>query len=247
MSAIFTAVSQMPECSGLRLELLSAFALRSQGAPWTVPVSAQKLLAFLALQGRPTQRAIVASRLWVHGSEPRALASLRSVLWRLGVSFPSLVTVSGSLLQLSEAITVDVHGVEAQARRLIGQTIEPSTPADLLFSSSDLRADLLPDWADEWVLVERERLRQLRLHALESMAERLTRLRRHALAVDAAMAAVALDPLRESAHRVLIAAHLAEGNRAEALRQFRAYRTVIRRDVGLGPSPDIVALVRDLL
>jgi DNA-binding SARP family transcriptional activator len=69
------------------------------------------------------------------------------------------------------------------------------------------------------VLVERERFRQLRLHALEALCRRLTGDGLHAEAVDAGIAAIAAEPLRESAHRALMSAHVAEGNRGEAMRQ----------------------------
>jgi Bacterial transcriptional activator domain. len=57
------------------------------------------------------------------------------------------------------------------------------------------------------------------------------------------LAAVSGEPLRESAHRQLIEVHLAEGNRVEALRQYEAYRQLMRDELGLGPSPHIVNLV----
>ncbi|MGW2671050.1 AfsR/SARP family transcriptional regulator [Streptomyces sp. NPDC001272] len=80
--------------------------------------------------------------------------------------------------------------------------------------------DLLPGWDDEWTLFERERLRQLRLHALESLSARLTSSGRHALALDAALTCVSIEPLRESAHRAVVAVHLAEHNAVEAVSQY---------------------------
>ncbi|HEY6203669.1 MAG TPA: bacterial transcriptional activator domain-containing protein [Candidatus Limnocylindria bacterium] len=79
--------------------------------------------------------------------------------------------------------------------------------------------ELLADWCDEWVLLERERLRQLRLHALEVLTQRLVTVGRYADAMEVALAALRSEPLRESAHRAVISVHLAEGNRSEALRQ----------------------------
>jgi hypothetical protein len=39
------------------------------------------------------------------------------------------------------------------------------------WSSARFQGELLPDWQDDWLIVDRERLRQLRLHALERLAE----------------------------------------------------------------------------
>lgn len=78
------------------------------------------------------------------------------------------------------------------------------------------------------------------------MCERLTALGRYGQAVDAGLAAVQGEPLRESAHRALIAVHLAEGNHAEALRQYRWFRQLLADELGLRPSARIVGLMGSL-
>ena len=60
--------------------------------------------------------------------------------------------------------------------------------------------DVLPDWYDDWIDTERERF-QIRLHALERLCERLTVERRFGEALQAGLAALRTEPLRESAHR----------------------------------------------
>jgi two-component SAPR family response regulator len=106
-----------------------------------------------------------------------------------------------------------------------------------------LSGDLLPDWDEEWIQFERERLRQLRVHALEALCHRLSAAGRHAEAIDAGQAAVAAEPLRESAQKTLIAAHLAEGNLCEARRQFGLYRDVLWDSLCLSPSEDLQAML----
>ena len=103
--------------------------------------------------------------------------------------------------------------------------------------------ELLPGWYDDWLLLERERVRQLRLHALEAVAGVLADEGAYALAVEAALAAVRADPLRESAHRVLIAVHLREGNRSEAVRSYWTCRDLLARELGVGPSARLDELV----
>jgi DNA-binding SARP family transcriptional activator len=93
------------------------------------------------------------------------------------------------------------------------------------------------------VLIERERFRQLRLYALETLCERFTAAGRIAEATQAGLAAVACEPLRESSHRALVKAHLADGNAGEALRQYRLYRELVRTQLGLEPSPRMDELV----
>ena len=109
-----------------------------------------------------------------------------------------------------------------------------------------LAAELLPDWYDEWVLIERERYRQVGLHALESLCRAADRETPFGRALETGLAAVAGEPLRESAHRALIKAHLAEGNVSEAIRQYRVYRELLRDQLSLDPSPAMEALVGGL-
>jgi DNA-binding SARP family transcriptional activator len=94
--------------------------------------------------------------------------------------------------------------------------------------------------------MEREHYRQLRLHALESLSEKLTAQGRYAQAVEAGIAAVAAEPLRESAHRTLMKAHLGEGNMTEALHQYRTFRQLLHDELDLGPSEAMEELVREL-
>ncbi len=227
-----------------RLVLLDGFELRRGGRVVPVPMTVQRVLAFLALHDRMLPRSQVAGTLWLDASEERATASLRSALWRLRRPGDALVEVSSSHLQLAAGVTVDYREVVGHARALLDEASEGEA---LERNAGCLSRELLPGWWEDWVLVERERFRQLRLHALEARCRRLMRVGRFAQAVEAGLAAVALEPLRESAHRLLISVHLAEGNRAEALRQYRAYQRLLREELALDPSPQIQALLGELL
>ena len=96
---------------------------------------------------------------------------------------------------------------------------------------------------EDWVLVEREHYRQIRLHALERIALELAAEGRFGRAAETALAAVATEPLRESAHRALISIHLAQGNRSEAIRQYCIYRRILREELDIEPSSQMEQLV----
>jgi len=106
-----------------------------------------------------------------------------------------------------------------------------------------LSMDLLPDWTEDWVLVKRDHHTQLRLRALEALSLRLSEMRRFGEAVQAAMLAVAREPLRESAQRTLVQVHLAEGNVAAALKQYVSFRELLLEELNLEPSPEMQSLV----
>ncbi|MFD7654171.1 BTAD domain-containing putative transcriptional regulator, partial [Actinosynnema sp. NPDC059797] len=110
-----------------------------------------------------------------------------------------------------------------------------------------LKAELLPGWDHVWLQAEQDWWREARLRALEALSGRFRSAGDRNRAHQAALAAVQSDPLRESAHRTLVELHLAEGNPAQALRQYTAYRLRLRSELGLEPSPEIHRLVRPLL
>lgn len=214
------------------LALLGGFELRVDGSPVTVPRSVERLLALLALEGRPHMRLHFAMRLWPDWNEERSNANLRSALWRLRRMGHPLVLSENGRLALRDEVDVDITRLLTQANALVSRA---ECPPDLL-DPRPLFQDLLPDWYDEWVLIEQERLRQVRLRALEALSLRLSEAGRFADAVEAALAAVHIEPLRESGHRALIHVHLTEGNRGEAFRQYERLRRILQEEIGVVPT-----------
>jgi SARP family transcriptional regulator, regulator of embCAB operon len=227
--------------------LLGGFHLRGSGRPLSgVPRTSQRLLAFLALHDHVVNRAAIAGTLWPEASERHAYANLRAALVRLERACRGVLQAGRLELRLAEGVSVDVGHARALAWRLLdpGAELRPSDHSPDALAC--LSADLLPGWYDDWVLSEGEDWRQLRLHALEALADRLTAIGRWGEAADAAGAAVRAEPLRESANGALIRVHLAEGNQSEAVRQFDRYRSLLGAELGLEPTPRLRRLVRDL-
>jgi DNA-binding SARP family transcriptional activator len=229
--------------AGIRLTLLNAFELESDGNPVPLPMSSQRLLAFLALHPRPLLRPFVAGTLWPETTDDRAHASLRSALWRVHRLGHGLIDANGSQLRLGPGVEVDMRDAETLARRVLD-----GSDTDIPMSDpSQLFDDLLPDWYEDWVLLERERFRQLRLRALDALCDRLMSAGRLDEASDVGLAALAAEPLRESAHRALVRIHLAEGNAGEALRQYRLCRSLLGEQLGIGPSEQMEQLVGSVM
>ena len=215
------------------LGLLQGFRLERDGGSFELPLGIQRLVAFLAVHNRPVLRLFVAGNLWIDSSEEHASANLRTALWRLHRLGFQLVDATRSHLSLAPGVVVDLHHLSDRSRTVLRRETAPTRDdLDAILPGGDL----LPDWYDEWVLVEREQFRQLRLLALETLCTDLAATGSYAAAVVAGMACVAAEPLRESAHRALIGVHLDEGNRVEAIRQFRLYETLVRDELGVEPS-----------
>ncbi len=209
-----------------------------------VPEGSKRLLAFVALRHGRVERRVAAGVLWPSNDDDRAAGNLRSALWRLRRAGIDLLDADKWSIELRHGVSVDLHHMMEWADRLIGNT---ALPGDLVMFRNRIDGlDLLPGWYDDWAVLERERIRQRMLHALEALSNLLVGAGRCAEAVDVAMAVVNAEPLRESAQRVLFEVHLAEGNCGEALRTYDVFRTLARRELGVDPSRDFTARARAL-
>jgi DNA-binding SARP family transcriptional activator len=225
------------------LQLLGGFNLMVDGRPFHLPRAEQRVLACIALGDRPQARSRLAGRLWPDAAERRALARLRTALWRLRQPGRLLVDGTPDTVGLGDGVVVDVHELTGLVHQFLDAPIEADAPSLTELAGA---GELLPEWEDEWLVPQRERFRQIRLHALERLGERLAEEGRFGRAVEISLAVVADDPLRESAQRVLIKVYAAEGNVHEAIAQYLAYRRVMRDELGLEPSPQMEALIDQL-
>jgi DNA-binding SARP family transcriptional activator len=212
---------------------------------------AQRLLALLALQGR-RPRIYLAGILWPDSTESHASGSLRATVWQIGNEAPGLLVQDRRSVGLHPEIQIDVRDVTACADRIAEvarkQTAHPVSYSELNDCLAQLvGGELLPGWYADWVVFERARLQQVRLRALETLAELLLARGMHSQALTAAMAAIAIEPLRESAVRALIGVHIADGNFSEALHEYHAFHRRLMRELGVPPSPQLEALMRPLL
>jgi DNA-binding SARP family transcriptional activator len=233
-----------------RSDLLGESAVLLFGGPYVVqnggrlevPDGSKRLLVFVALSTGRVDRRYAAGSLWPEGSDERAGGNLRSALWRLKCAGIDVLETDKCTLGMRRGTVVDVGVVGDWATRLVDGSATQTDLCQLNWRWDAM--DLLPGWYDDWVIFERERIRQRLLHALEALSRRLVAMNRCAEAVDAAISAVSADPLRESANQVLIEAHLAEGNLIEARRTYERYRDSVGRELGVEPGEQLASLLR---
>lgn len=188
----------------------------------------------------------MAGTLWPESSDSHAGASLRSAVSRLDAPSRRALNVTAADMGLAEGVVVDVHGSQSLAHRLISRDA-PSSDNDISGPAvTALSSDLLPGWYDDWAVIAAEDWHQLRMHALEAVAARLTAADRLPEAAGAAMAAVRAEPLRESARAALIRVHMAEGNQSNALGEFERYRVLLRAELGIEPTARLSQLLSGL-
>jgi DNA-binding SARP family transcriptional activator len=224
-----------------RLSLLGAWQLVGVGCTVEVGTNGRRLFALLALRG-PCDRAYLSGILWPDCTDPHAYGNLRATLYRLHRrQLADVLWFANGVLSLRAEVEVDVRRLLVTAYAVLDGTLRTPDRSTLRELSGE---DLLVGWYEDWVLLERERLRQLRLHALELLSAQLLAAGDATAAGEAALAALAVEPLRESAHRAVIRALLAEGNRAQALQQLSRLRHVLRKELGVEPSTLVTDLFR---
>jgi DNA-binding SARP family transcriptional activator len=236
--------------NGISLRVLGKFELNVGGHSVSLGVTSQRLLTLLAIRSDQVRsgqvlRGHAAGKLWPETRSARAAANLRSAIWRLQQSCAGVVDASFYDLRLASEVSVDICEVSSIAFGLLLPSSELGPEQLRTAMRCNFYDDIDPDLGDdEWLVAERERFRQLRIHALESLADKLIDAGSHGAAVEAALGAIRADPFRESAYGLLIRAYLAEGSHLEARRQYNAYRDLLRRELGLEPSAEFTALLR---
>jgi DNA-binding SARP family transcriptional activator len=193
---------------------------------------ARRLLAYLALHEHPVARARAAADLWADVPEEVGRANLRRALWHVPRGWVDAV---------GEELVLNSESDLPFARRVAASALA-GTP--LAFEEIGLLThDLLPGWHDEWALEVQDSYRLLRVQALEAACRTLSAAGSYALATQAGAAALAAEPLRESAAEALIEAHLAQRNRYEAMMCFRSLARRLERELGVAPDPGLAARV----
>lgn len=227
--------------AGLRLQLLGRFACESSWSPIDLPFGMQRLAAYLAIRG-PSHRCMIAGSLWPEVPDAQALASLRTGVWRMNKLAHGLLEVHGARLRISANTWIDSKAQEEFATRVLGACLVDASGYDRDLETL-YRPELLPGWYDDWVVFERQRLNQLRLHALELAARHLTQREELDIALRLALEAVRAEPLRETANAVLMSVYLAEGNVSDAIHHYAAFRALLQRELGLEPSTRLTRLL----
>jgi DNA-binding SARP family transcriptional activator len=205
----------------------------------------ESLLAYLVLhRNAPQSRAHLSYLFWLDSTESQARANLRKQLYHLRRSLPDaeqFLYADHKVLQWQPdaPFSLDVADFEDALDR----AQEAEHAGDLAGLQEALeqavaayRGDLLPSCYDDWVLTERERLRQAFARTVERLIEVLESQRRYPAAIREAQRLLRHDPLQEATYRRLMRLHALNGDRAYALRTYHSCATVLQRELDVEPS-----------
>jgi len=237
----------------LNLQVLGAFRVQdSAGAE--IRIASRKgraLLAYLALRpGESHSRDRLATLLWEDADEELARTSLRQALAALRKSLPA--EAHKALFADTESVGIDPAIVRSDLHAF-RRALNAGTRTSLQEAMSHYRGDLLDGFDarstafDEWLTSERRTLRKELSDALNKLAELCVANSDSDGALAAATKLVALEPLNEAAHRRVMDLLAKRNAYAEALRQYRVCRDVLRRELDVAPEPATEQLYRDLM
>jgi len=237
----------------VHIHLFGRIELRSQGVPLPIPRSPKirSLLAYLVIHhDRSIPRDRLLGLFWPDRDDSAARRALSQALWRarraLGPAADRLVADQDIVLfQLLPEDELDVE--RFQRLCVTPQPTSPSEEMDRLRRAVDLyRADFLEDIYDDWALLERERLRELYLRALERLLTLHKQLGDYKRALSYTRRLVAADPLREEAHRELMRLYHLLGRSRAAMEQYASLRQTLADELGVEPAAATVALYREI-
>jgi DNA-binding SARP family transcriptional activator len=224
--------------------------------------SQQGRLAFAYLvseRGRPVTRTELAEALWPKelptswdASLSAVISKLRSLLGTIGLTDSSTVTGATGCYEIRlprctwvdlEAAADSIH--EAEAALKAGDAARAYGPSAVAHHIA--RRPFLPGEEGAWVEHRRDKLRSILIRALECRAEVYLWNHEFPLAVEAARDAVALEPFRETCYQLLMRAHSAAGNVAEALWVYEQCRKLIAEELGVHPSRQTRSVYQEVL
>jgi len=235
---------------GIELRLLGGFKLlAADGSPIDLPTRKSRLLlAYLASpSGQAHSREKLADLFWPDAQEEQARASLRHALAALKSALTPLAIEAGrdSVMLAPGRLRIDVD-ILARAAREKGTA--DAKDIGRIYRGEFLDGDSLssPDFED-WLTFERTRCRNLAQSAFEQAIAALETCSQTHDAILLAERLVALDPLREQSHRVLMRVFEAAGERSKALEQYQRLTELLKRELSVDPSPQSSALATEML
>ncbi len=187
----------------------------------------QELLAYLLLQqGKSVSRRQIAFLFWPDSSEEQARTNLRNLLHRLRRAFPAsdhFLVINETHLQWRSDISFTLDVIEFEDAILQAESAQGSDQVEFLAQAARLYGgDLLPECYSDWLLAERERLRQSYMSILEKVAGLYEDQRSYAKAIQPVHDLLRQDPLNENAYARLMRLYAIESTRETMLRYFNA-------------------------
>jgi predicted ATPase/DNA-binding SARP family transcriptional activator/uncharacterized protein HemY len=234
----------------LEIRLLGQFDLRRNGAPIEVPSrTAQSLLAYLVLNtGIAHRREKLAGLLWPDATEDNARSYLRKALWQARKSLAADKT-RGEEYLLADDISIAFNSKSnywLDTDVVSGKPTEGMSVEELIDAVSSYQGELLPGFYEEWITLERERLKAAFDQKINVLLSRLVAGRQWDQVVYWSEQWIALGEAPEPAFRALMVTHANMGDMAKVATAYARCEEALRDELSIEPSEQTRALFTDL-
>ncbi len=243
--------------SPLQIQILGSFHIIDENGsqPIYSPIQQSFLTLLLLHRDASQSRQYLSFCLWPESAEAQAQANLRTLLVRLRRVWPAIdrfieITSHSIRWKSSADYNLDV----AEFEEVIHQAEFSGSEIDLHALRLHLeravqlyRGDLLPTCYKDWIMPERERLRQLFLQSIRTLAELEEKQNDLGSAIGHIHYLLNLEPLDETTYQWLMRLHAERGDRAGIVRSFETCAAVLKLELNIEPSPATRVMYQDLL
>jgi DNA-binding SARP family transcriptional activator/pimeloyl-ACP methyl ester carboxylesterase/predicted ATPase len=234
----------MDEVVMLQASFLGQFDVRLDGQPADLPSQpAQTLLAYLLLNaGMALRREQLAGLLWPDSLDSSARKNLRNAIWLVRKAIGDQY-----LLADKTTITFDSAAPHELDVSILQQQPPDDDIAALIRAVSVYRGDLLPGFYEDWVQLERERLRGVFERRIQQLLDRLTEEGAWDDVQRWAEHWISLGHVPEPAYRALMVSHAARGDLSRMAAAYRRCVSLLQDELAVAPSQETQSLYQRLL
>jgi DNA-binding SARP family transcriptional activator len=232
--------------------LFGAYPIRVGGQPYHLGISGktEQLFQYLLVNlGRESRREYLADLFWRNSTAERQRSALNSAIWRIKRQLGAVEGVDlhcdgpAVFLHIEESVETDARALTEIVHSLApGIDMDAQVAARLRLALDACAAPFMDGVTSDWVLTERERLFNLQIRGMTLLMHWLGQQRSYEDALEIGRRLLAADPARESAQCEVMWLYMLNGQRAQAIRQYKWFRKWLREELEIEPMPETKAL-----
>jgi DNA-binding SARP family transcriptional activator len=236
--------------------LFGVHAIRVDGDPYHLSISGttERLFQYLLVNsGMEARREFLAELFWRRSSPERQRSALNSAIWRIKQQLVEVdgidIVCNGStvFLNIASHVHIDAQNLTDIVHSLTqSESIDESVVDDLFAALNECDAPFMEGVTSDWVLTERERLFNITIRGMTILMHWAGEQRRYEDALEVGRRLLAKDPFREAAQCEVMWLYVLNGQRAQAIRQYKDYCALLKNELDIDPMPETLALYKHI-
>jgi DNA-binding SARP family transcriptional activator len=232
--------------------LFGAYPIRVKGNPYHLGISGstEQLFQYLLVNlGRESRREYLADLFWRNSTAERQRSALNSAIWRIKRQLRDVDGIDlccdgpAVFLQIDDSVRMDARELTEIVHSLTpGEGMDQAVANRLRRALDACAAPFMDGVTSDWVLTERERLFNLQIRGMTLLMHWLGQQRNYEDALEIGRRLLAADPARESAQCEVMWLYMLNGQRAQAIRQYKWFHAWLGKELSIEPMPETKAL-----